>query len=518
MRRARYLLLLASGFLIGIVFGTVIYPLMQKYKSPPLGDYGDAPDGFNAGYMPPFYRVVGRFPTKYKTENSRVGNSGAYVANPGVAMLGVKVSSERGALDPKDPDGRHNMVDDDLYDDGLYPGQIPPLSVNITLSQGAEITKWYLNVLVDSNHDGQWSNEWYVRNLEVNLSPGSTIQVPLEIPIPFPSSWMRIALTNEPINESAFLAVGGWDGSGSFEYGEIEDYLYGFYEVAAADGNFSFSMAEIPLTIAEASADDASGALATAAAALDAISQTLSQAQELASALENLQEEVVSRAESIFSAIEDLRVQATDILSVAGLIECETIRANVEAQIKAVLSVLAYLEIEVETAVNSTSIALSQAKGASEALSNVFEEAHSKATTVSVVTARASLRSEAAKRAWEIAIANALTYSKVAGEHYFTVSYANADAFSEAFTKSWTAATTAAKAAISAQSFAMDVLDLLMKAQDYAQSAAEAASQVEASVEAIASAELIIESLSGEIASANELVQMALSGKCCSGH
>ncbi len=71
MRRARYLLLLASGFLIGIVFGTVIYPLMQKYKSPPLGDYGDAPDGFNAGYMPPFYRVVGRFPTKYKTEKQQ---------------------------------------------------------------------------------------------------------------------------------------------------------------------------------------------------------------------------------------------------------------------------------------------------------------------------------------------------------------------------------------------------------------------------------------------------------------
>ena len=82
MRQAGYPLLLPAGFLLGLVFGTAIYPLARKYAEPPLGDYGDAHDGFNAGYLPPFHLMKGRFPTKYKKENSRVGNPGAYVANP----------------------------------------------------------------------------------------------------------------------------------------------------------------------------------------------------------------------------------------------------------------------------------------------------------------------------------------------------------------------------------------------------------------------------------------------------
>jgi hypothetical protein len=44
----------------------------------PEGDYGDAPDGSLAGYEVPNDQVVGRFPTLYRTTNSRVGATGAH--------------------------------------------------------------------------------------------------------------------------------------------------------------------------------------------------------------------------------------------------------------------------------------------------------------------------------------------------------------------------------------------------------------------------------------------------------
>jgi len=65
------------------------------------------------------------------------------VTNPGVAVLGVKVSSERGPLDLKDPDGRQNMVDDDSYDDGLYQRALKAIAamnaISETLSQIQEL-------------------------------------------------------------------------------------------------------------------------------------------------------------------------------------------------------------------------------------------------------------------------------------------------------------------------------------------------------------------------------------------
>lgn len=133
MRRTRLSTLLTLSFLLGLAFGTSFPNLIKMLLSPP-GDYGDAPEGFNAGYDPPFQRVIGKFPTKYSTENSRKGYPGAHMRSPGLAVLGFGVSVERGTMDPNDPDGCYNMVNDDSYDDGLKD-MVPPLMVIVTLRE-----------------------------------------------------------------------------------------------------------------------------------------------------------------------------------------------------------------------------------------------------------------------------------------------------------------------------------------------------------------------------------------------
>ncbi len=57
--------------------------LEPRPRLPLRGDYGDAPDGFLAGYASPYDGVVGRFPTRYETPNGRLGGHGAVVLNPG---------------------------------------------------------------------------------------------------------------------------------------------------------------------------------------------------------------------------------------------------------------------------------------------------------------------------------------------------------------------------------------------------------------------------------------------------
>jgi uncharacterized repeat protein (TIGR01451 family) len=218
------------------------YPLLNMsmpitldgQSSAPSGDYGDAPDGTDA-----YYGVEGKFPTYYATSNSILNRPGGHTLNVGEETLGLNVSAEVDADDPNDPDLIPNLVDSDS-DERMFVYinvQNAQLSFTVTVSETAlEMTR-YVNVLIDFDQDGNWTegsygNEWAVTNLEVDVPPGSTeiITTPsfswgnnaLDLPTP---AWMRVALTREEINESLFTDIGGWDGSGQFEYGEIEDHL-----------------------------------------------------------------------------------------------------------------------------------------------------------------------------------------------------------------------------------------------------------------------------------------------------
>ena len=204
----------------------------------PAGDYGDAPDGYPTRYSPgEDVARLGLFPSAYTTTHSRAGLPGGHALDPNTAWLGAAASIERGVLDPADPDLTHNMTDDDRRDDGvivLRPTGPLGTEADVLISASADASSvgWYLNVLLDADGDGTWTNtgaldEWRVVNQPITVVPGGTTTVTLRDFWPTPSrrqAWLRMALTDEPIIEAAF-GDAGWDGSGAFERGEIEDHL-----------------------------------------------------------------------------------------------------------------------------------------------------------------------------------------------------------------------------------------------------------------------------------------------------
>lgn len=199
----------------------------------PLGDYGDAPDTQNA-----YYGIQGRFPTLYNTANSRFGLPGGHTLNVGEETIGLSFSAEVDANDMNDPDLVPNLVDSDK-DDRLFlslNGKKAKLSFTVFVNAIAPDISRYVNVLIDFDQNGNWSRgtygpEWVTVNYEVDVDPGTsrTIITPEfswsnKTILPSPV-WIRIALTREKINETLFDTNLGWDGSGQYDYGEIEDHI-----------------------------------------------------------------------------------------------------------------------------------------------------------------------------------------------------------------------------------------------------------------------------------------------------
>ncbi len=60
-----------------------------------------------------------------------------------------------------------------------------PYYVNVTLEPGAAASTWYFNVSVDIDRDGEWRDEWFVRNEALNHHMGGEVR--LDIPPPFPA-------------------------------------------------------------------------------------------------------------------------------------------------------------------------------------------------------------------------------------------------------------------------------------------------------------------------------------------
>jgi hypothetical protein len=207
-------------------------PIAASHSNAPSADYGDAPDGQDA-----YQGVVGRYPTLFNTTNSHFGRPGGHTLTIGQETLGFNVSAEVDATDPNDPDGVPNLVDSDS-DERIYiitEQNQARLAFTAAVSAGAPDITRYANALIDFDQSGNWGSgaagkEWVTVNLAVEVDPGTsdTIMTPLfnwgsQTPPAWPV-WMRLALTRTEIEESQFANVGGWDGSGQFNYGEIEDY------------------------------------------------------------------------------------------------------------------------------------------------------------------------------------------------------------------------------------------------------------------------------------------------------
>jgi len=215
-----------------------------------VGDYGDAPDGTNSFYpvFPGAAPVIGCFPTRLATKNSRVGEAGIHHLNTSQEWFGKGQSAEAGPGDPSDPDGFPNLVNNDAFDDGLTSipfflvlTQIPPkasISFTVTAAANAPQVTRYVNMLIDWDQSGDWRNipntapEWVLVNFPVNVPPGTTQTISAPIPWGLGARlgplifWLRMTLSRTPIDQAQYANVGGWDGSGTFAFGETEDYFF----------------------------------------------------------------------------------------------------------------------------------------------------------------------------------------------------------------------------------------------------------------------------------------------------
>ncbi|TWT40582.1 hypothetical protein RAS1_42950 [Phycisphaerae bacterium RAS1] len=212
-----------------------------------FADYGDAPDGTSALYPVPFQAVVGNFPTLRNTTNSRYGLQGGHCLTTSQEWLGLVVSRELDADDTSDPDLIENLVDDD-FDDSLVNGPCavgsPPapfpspmsvtLGIRVNVAAGAPNVTRYINILIDHNHNGVWANvtpgapEWVVVDMPVSVAPGTSavITTPaFALPLSPIGAWTRIVLTRTPVAGTFTDDGTGWDGSGRFNFGEVEDFL-----------------------------------------------------------------------------------------------------------------------------------------------------------------------------------------------------------------------------------------------------------------------------------------------------
>ena len=208
-------------------------PLSPTASEAPVADYGDAPDGTDA-----YYGVASEYPTLYSTTNSVLDRPGCHVLNIGEETLGHTVSAEQDALDPTDPDGVPNLVDADSDERAfvILDGEDSRLAFTVSVKSTAPDMHRYLNVLLDFNQDGRWRDatngpEWAVTNLTVTVEPGEseTVITPAfkwgANDVRMSPVWMRTLLSRTTIDPNLFSNHGGWDGSGAFSYGEVEDHF-----------------------------------------------------------------------------------------------------------------------------------------------------------------------------------------------------------------------------------------------------------------------------------------------------
>lgn len=238
--------------------GTVIHGIhFGNYQDRPLGDLGDAPDSSNhyAAAMTAYAAVQARYPTVYGDPVQGAGRGPLHLQPRARAWLGRNVSLEWDADLAPDEDLLTNLAppinraNRDRYDDGVAPADVSLPDCATTSFKydvhvaAAGIQRWYTNVWMDFNRDGDWEDkfeckavtggvlvvsEWAVQNQPVSLPAGThTLATPDFVSARTPTTrdlmWMRITLA-EQTAPSPFEGSGR---AGGYAYGETEDYLLG---------------------------------------------------------------------------------------------------------------------------------------------------------------------------------------------------------------------------------------------------------------------------------------------------
>jgi hypothetical protein len=507
-------------------------------QSVPVADYGDAPDGLPCGYSEDPAQdqdIVCKFPTLFATTNARVsGRPGAHALTVGQESLGAVelTSTERDANDPNDPDQTPNLTDDDI-DDGLRVDFLPTglirFKVLVKLAPTASSGPRYLNVLYDRNRDGEWrasseGEEWIVKNFSVNLAPGGEQEI--EIPIPVDQNWilalsqprwLRLALTREQISEALFVGVGGWDGSGAFSAGEIEDYKIG--AVRAFDLAWAARTAfRIRWAWAVAWARAFAAAVAVAEAQAAAVARADAQALAIANAAAAAQAQAQAAASAAANAYAQAQASAAAAATAFASVPCATVRASAWAAVSAQVEAAARAQASAAAAASAAAEASARALAWARAIAAARAEAQAAAAALAAAGARARARAEALASAWADARAWAAALAQALSSGQFPAQ-ASALALAWAQAQAWAFAWADAQASASAWALALAQASAAAAAEARATAAALAIAEAEASArafaEAAASARASAESSASAIAAAGASINVQTLGECC---
>ena len=469
-----------------------------------IADYGDAPDNQPCGYAEdPEQDVLGRFPTLFGTENSRIpGTPGAHALLVGEEALGslLLTSREKDANDPNDPDLTPNLVDDDI-DDGLslklVSSGLLRAKILVRVSRTAPHGVRYVNALYDINRDGQWrasaqGDEWIIKNLQITLLPGEETYI--EVPILMEQDWLgtllrprwlRLVLSREPISEVQYSMVGGWDGSGEFGAGEIEDYKIGVakaFDIAWAARSVYRRAWASTWAHATALAWSLAGAQVQVTAAAIAYSEAVAAAQ----AADAVWAEANAKAASVAASYAAAQVHADQYRNAFLALPCVRIRAyaraSVDASLEAIAEAAAYARSAAEAAAEASAQALAWAQSAATALAQARATAVAFAFAVAEADSRAEAlaASWASSRAWASALAQIISTGQSAQGSALALAWVQVNA--------WAYAQASAEASANAWTLAMTYVDAIAGAYVHAQTAALAAAEAKASAEAWADA------------------------------
>jgi len=501
-----------------------------------LGDYGDAPDGLPCGYSGDADQdVVGRFPTRHDTESSRIAQApGAHAASTRELALGspLLTSRELGAADPADPDRTPNLVDDDT-DDGLLIELLPSggIEFKVAVSRRAESSAGvcYLNALYDLNRDGEWQQtafgrEWIVMNDPIDLAPGEEMLV--ELPIPLDRDWtktlseprwLRLALTSVPIDESAYNAVGGWDGSGAFAVGEIEDHKIGAASVADVERAIRHAYQQ-----ASAAAFARAGILAWNLSGLiqttSAIAFDVDSAYDYARAADSARDRASAHAYDVDRACAAAEDAAGAAAYVIAATPCGSIRASASASVEASASACASARswatasstaaadagASASAWAESAALAFSRAKAASVAFSAAAADAWASAASFSEAQADA--------KAWAEASASVIGLSST-DPTAVALALAWADAHVRA--RAWAATAVGVEVGTMTFTYVETIAEAFAGAYAAARAAAQAAAQADAWATAAANATAIASASADAIAAATASIQSNILTDCC---
>jgi hypothetical protein len=511
-----------------------------------VGDYGDAPDGQPCGYAEdPTLDVLARFPTRYDTTNSRLaGEPGAHAILGGQEALGdVQLTSlEKGADDASDPDGTPNLVDDDL-DDGLTVTLLPfgniEFVVQVSASSDAPAGTRYLNALYDVNRDGEWRDtisetEWIVKNRAVNLLPGETKEISIPVPIRTEwisaltePRWLRLAVTDSLVSETKYAAVGGWDGSGQFTRGEIEDYKIGV--ASAHDIAWSARQsARLAWASASAQAQALAWSFSLAQAEVTAIAAAHAEALTYVYAAEAAYDSACASATASAGAYQRALVEAAAFSSATVVTPCATLTAWASASVAASVEAAATATAQASAAATAASEAHAVAIAWADAVAVAMANARATAASFAIAVAEASARADALAASWASAQAWAGAWAQAAGEDATTAAlalawvqartWAFASATASASARAWAATFTHAEAIASA--FAGVEVSVLAAAQASATATAWASAAADATAIASTAVQAIQNAAAGASATVIEdcceqLVDCPRCDSCC---